>query len=62
MFNLFFNELCTLESHNFVNTGPFLTKPAPMERSPSGLSIGTGFVKNRPISTKLGDYEDGYSK
>ena len=43
---MFQDLLLTLGSHRFVNNDRNLTKPVPMERSRSGLSIGTGFVKN----------------
>ena len=42
-------------SSNFVDMDAFLTKPVPIERSFRVLSIGTGFVKNESISTKLLD-------
>ena len=32
---------------------PFLTKPVSNESHETGLSIGTGFVKNGPLLTKL---------
>ena len=44
-------ETCLV--HNFVNIGRLLTKLVPIDRARSGLSIGTNFVKNRPILTKL---------
>ena len=43
----------TWKASNFVNIGGLLTKPAPIERARSGLSIGTIFVKNQPMLTKL---------
>ena len=39
--------------HNFVNNGPFLTKPVSNESPEIGLSIGTGFVKNGSLLSKL---------
>ena len=53
------HEKCvlTLQSNNFVNMDPFLTKPVPIERSFQSLSNGTGFVKNGSISTKLLDFK-----
>ena len=47
--------LLTLGSHKFVNNDRILTKPVPMERSRSGLSIGTGLVKIRSLLTDLWD-------
>ena len=38
---------------NFVDMISFLTKPVPIERGFSGLSIGTGFVKNASITRYL---------
>ena len=43
----------TLLIHNFVNMDVFLTKPVPIERRFSGLSIGTGFVENTFMLGKL---------
>ena len=51
-----------MEPRNFVDIGPFLTKPVSVERSTIGLSIDTGFDKNGPISTKLWDPQVGYPK
>ena len=45
--------LLPLGSHKFVNNDRILTKPVPMERSRSGLSIDTGFVENSSLCTKL---------
>ena len=42
----------TLLVHNFVDMGPFLTKPVPMESPIPGLLFETGFVKNGPIARK----------
>jgi len=39
--------------HNFLNIGPILTKPVPIESSRSGLSIRAGFVKIGSILRKL---------
>ena len=44
-------ETCLV--HSFVHIGPFLTNLVPIDRSSSGLSIGTNFVKNGPMLTKL---------
>ena len=38
---------------DFLNIVPFLTRPAPIESSPSQLSIGTGLVKNGSVLRKL---------
>ena len=43
----------TLWVHNFPNMAVFLTKPVPMESPEKHLPIGTGFVKNESILTKL---------
>ena len=43
----------TLWVHNFVNMDVFSTKPVPIESPEKPLSIGTGFVENESISTKL---------
>ena len=43
----------TLLVRNFVHNDPFLTKSVPNERHEAGLSIGTGFVKNGYMLTKL---------
>ena len=47
---------------NFLNIGRILTKPVPIERSRPGLSIDTGVVKIRPVSTKLGGPKSNPSK
>ena len=47
----------TLWSCNFANTGRFFTQPAPIDRPYQGLSIGTVFVKNRLVLTKLQDHK-----
>ena len=44
-------ETCLV--HNFVNTGGFLTNLVPIDSPERALSIGTNFVKNRPMLTKL---------
>ena len=43
----------TLWVHNFVDKDGFLTRPAPMESPKKDLFIGTNFVKNPSLSTKL---------
>ena len=43
----------TLLVHNFSWKGPLLTKPVPIDSQNSGLSIGTGFVKNGFFCEKL---------
>ena len=43
----------TLWVHNFVNMNVFSTKPVPIESPEKPLSIGTGFVENESMSTKL---------
>ena len=45
--------LPTLLVHIFVDIGPFFTKTVSNKSPEMGLSIGTGFVKNGPILTKL---------
>ena len=35
----------TLMVHNFVNIGPILTQPAPIDSPGQDLSLGTGLVK-----------------
>ena len=42
--------------------GLFKTKPAPIDWVESGLSIGTGFVKNESMLTKLWTRQVGASK
>ena len=39
--------------HNFVDKDRFLTKSVPMDRAESGLSNGTDFITNQPLSAKL---------
>ena len=40
-------------AQDFVHRDPFLTKPVPNESHEAGLSIGTGFVENGYLLTKL---------
>ncbi len=43
----------TLGPRNFANNGPFLMKLVPIKSPELGPSIGTKFVKNGLLSTKL---------
>ena len=43
----------TLRPCNFANNGRILAKPTLIDRANTGLSIGAGLVKIRPMLTKL---------
>ena len=45
--------LLTLGPRKFANNGRILTKPGPIDRANTEISIGSGLVKIRPMLTKL---------